>query len=48
MKQVLIDLVLDQVIDDVYGGDLTASEELLRSVPEAELLGYLPEVVDNR
>jgi hypothetical protein len=44
MNQQLIDLVLDQVIDDVYGGDLTAVEELLRAVPEDKLKGYLPEI----
>ena len=42
-KQQLIDHVLDQIIDDVYAGDLTAVEELLRSVPEDLLVGYLPE-----
>ena len=44
MSQQLIDLVLDQVIDDVYAGDLTAVEELLRAVPEDLLKGYLPEI----
>ena len=43
--QTLIDSVVEQVIKDVAQGDLTALEELLRSVPLASLQGYLSEEV---
>jgi hypothetical protein len=42
-KPELIDLVLKEIARDVAMGDLTAIEELLRAVPEAALIAYLPE-----
>jgi hypothetical protein len=43
MSQELVDLVLKQIVADVQSGDLTAIEELLRSVPPETLVNYLPE-----
>ena len=48
MKQLLIDQVLAQIVKDVNQRDLTAIEELLYSVPEDNLKGFLSEVVDNQ
>lgn len=42
-KRVLIDRVLEQIKTDIENGDLTAIAELLKSVPERDLVGYLPE-----
>jgi len=42
-RHVVIDLVLDQLLTDLEGGDLTAIEELLADVPLVKLIGYLPE-----
>jgi hypothetical protein len=39
----LVDRVLDQIVKDCEGGDLTAIEELLKSVPREKLIGYLSE-----
>jgi len=39
----LIDRVLDQIVEDVNIGDLTAIEELLKTVDTDVLVGYLPE-----
>jgi len=39
----LIDMVLDQIKSDVITDDFTAIEELLKSVPEKDLIAYLPE-----
>jgi len=39
----IIDRVLDQIAQDLEGGDLTALEELLKFVPREKLIGYLPE-----
>ena len=39
----LIDRALDQIAKDLEGGDLTAIEELLKSVPRQNLISYLPE-----
>jgi hypothetical protein len=39
----LIDRVLDQIAQDLEGGDLTAIEELLKFVPRENLLAYLSE-----
>lgn len=43
----LIDLVLEQIRVDVDAGDFTAIEELLKYVPEKNLIAYLPEGVYN-
>ena len=42
-RENLIDEVLDEIVRDVENGDLTAIEEMLRSVPTKVLEGYLPE-----
>ena len=39
----LIDAVLEQVVDDVQDGDLTALQELLVYCPVDALKQYLPE-----
>ena len=41
----LIDQVLDQIVQDVAAGDLTAIQELLKFVPIKNLQAYLPEEV---
>jgi hypothetical protein len=41
--QSLIDRVLDQLEDDIKDRDFTAIEELLKFVPEENLIAYLPE-----
>jgi len=43
----LIDRVLDQIAVDLEGGDLTAVEELLKSVPRSNLIAYLPEEMND-
>jgi hypothetical protein len=42
-KKELINEVLNQILQDVQDFDLTAIEELLKQVPKAALLSYLPE-----
>ena len=42
-RENLIDAVLDEIVRDVDNGDLTAIEEMLKSVPTKVLEGYLPE-----
>jgi hypothetical protein len=44
MQKPLIDRVITQIELDMRGDDLTALEELLKSVPEQVLESYLPEV----
>jgi len=44
VDQGLIDAALEQIVIDVEGGDLTAIEELLRSVPEENLQGFLSDI----
>ena len=39
----LIDLVLEQMMKELNGGDSTAIVELLSFIPEDKLIGYLPE-----
>lgn len=39
----LIDRVLDQIVQDLEDGHLTALEELLKFVPRENLIAYLPE-----
>jgi|TARA_R110002072_G_scaffold72581_1_gene173392 hypothetical protein len=41
--QNLIDKVIDQIVIDVNAKDLTSIEELLKFVPEENLIGFLPE-----
>jgi len=41
--QDLIDRVLDQIAQDLEGSDLTALEELLKFVPQKNLIAYLTE-----
>jgi DNA-directed RNA polymerase subunit RPC12/RpoP len=43
MKQLLIDRVIEQIMNDIAIGDITSLEELLTFVPEENLIGYLPE-----
>lgn len=46
MNQILIDLVLQEIINDVYSGDVTAIEEMIKHLPVEILRAYLPEDVD--
>ena len=41
----LVDSVIDQIKEDINGGDLTAIDELLRFVPKENLIGYLTEEI---
>ena len=43
LKQELVDKCLEQIKDDVKGGDVTAIDELLMFLPTKYLKGYLPE-----
>jgi hypothetical protein len=47
MKNLLIDAVLAQMQKDFESGDMTAIEELLRSAPYENLVGYLSEETIN-
>lgn len=40
----LIDKVIEQIINDVNDGDLTALDELLQSVPKKVLENYLTDL----
>lgn len=42
-RELLVNLALAQIVEDVKNGDLTAIEELLKSVPEASLKPFLSE-----
>lgn len=44
-KQQLIDQVIEQIIKDVTDADVTALEELLKTVPVEALEGFLPDQV---
>ena len=43
MNEELLEKVLDQILTDVCDEDYTCIFELLRSVPQAALEGYLPQ-----
>jgi hypothetical protein len=45
-KQKLIDMVIEQIKYDINTGDVTAINELLRFVPDVNLIGYLPDEDD--
>ena len=47
VNQALIDQVVDQIIKDLDMGDQTAIEELLMSVPENNLRGFLSDYGGN-
>ena len=47
VNQALIDSVVDQIIKDLDMGDQTAIEELLMSVPENNLRGFLSDYGGN-
>jgi hypothetical protein len=42
-----IELALEQIVRDVEAGDLSAIEELLKFVPEKNLIAFLPEEITN-
>jgi hypothetical protein len=44
----LIELVIDQIAEDLQGGDLTPLEELLKFVPKKYLIGYITEPVEGK
>jgi len=43
LKEELIDLVIDQMLQDISNGDFTAIQELLLAVPETNLKSFLSE-----
>ena len=43
----LVDRVLDQIVEDVRNGDLTALQELLVYCEVNALKQYLPEAIDH-
>jgi hypothetical protein len=47
-KENLINEVIEQIKYDILIGDVTAIDELLRFVPEINLIGYLPDIDDIR
>ena len=47
LKEDLIDLVLDQIVQDVGNQDFTAIVELLLVLPDETLMAYLPEEITN-
>lgn len=42
-EEALYDKVLDRIKEDVYSGDMTAVDELLKMLPKKALIGYLAE-----
>ena len=42
-NKVVIEAAIDTIREDIQMGDVTAIEELLRTVPEDNLLAFLPE-----
>lgn len=42
-RQDLLDQVINQIAQDLADRDFTAIEELLKSVPDRDLINYLPE-----
>ncbi len=42
-RKELINEVLNQILQDVKDFDLTAIEELIKDIPDATLMAYLPE-----
>ena len=42
-----IELALEQIVRDVEAGDLSAIAELLKFVPEENLIAFLPEEISN-
>ena len=47
-KDKLIDEVIEQIKYDILIGDVTAIDELLRFVPDINLVWYLPDIDDIR
>jgi hypothetical protein len=43
MKEVLLDLVLQQIAKDVEAGDMTAIAELIADIPDNKAMHFLPE-----
>lgn len=42
-EEVLYDKVLERIKEDVYSGDMTAVDELIKMLPKTALEGYLAE-----
>ena len=42
-RKAVIEAAIDTIREDIEMGDVTAIEELLRTVPEDNLLAFLPE-----
>ncbi len=47
MDQELIDRVIEQIMNDIEDGDITALEEMLKHTPRHILIGFLPEEISN-
>jgi hypothetical protein len=44
-EELLYEAVLEQIKKDVESGDMTAIEELIKSIPQITLIGFLSEAV---
>ena len=47
-KQSIVDQVIEQIKEDLAMGDETAIDELLKFVPDENLIGFLPDVDQPR
>lgn len=48
MKEVTLELVLQQIAKDVESGDMTAIAELIADIPEKKCLAFLPEPYSSK
>jgi hypothetical protein len=48
VKQNLLNLVIEQIKEDIRDNYFEALEEILISIPNEKLLGYLPEELSNQ
>ncbi len=46
-RELLLDAVLGQIVEDVKAGDMTAIHEMLFELPTETLIAYLPEEKQN-
>lgn len=43
IENTLVEAVIDEIMSQLEGGDLTALDELLRFLPRENLIGFLPD-----
>lgn len=48
MKEVTLELVLQQIADDVKSGDMAAIAELIANIPEKKGRAFLPDVYASK